>query len=148
MPACSQRLLSGLWGRLSPLGFTCPPTKGRVCLGPTSSQGTALVPLQGNLFYEAPFCCLRSINKLSCKTVSFRLTDPPTLGPVRVKSLCPDAGWTGKGLSCSGKAEKVPSNCQQPTKTHRAPLAFPSVVWEHQLASDGAWLFSISQRNG
>lgn len=48
--ACLQpEAAQWLWGRLRPLGFICPHKKGWDCLDPTSSQGTALVPLWANL---------------------------------------------------------------------------------------------------
>lgn len=119
MPACSQKPLTRLWGRLSPLGFTCLHTKGRVCLGPSSSQGTALVPLRGNLgsVRALSVACTPSINS-AANLFPSDCTDPPALGPVRAQVPVPRCwvDWKGPFLfKQNGEgAQQLPATHQDP----------------------------------
>lgn len=86
--------------------------------GPHQFPGHSSCPTAGKSgFCEGPFYCLCSINKLSCKPVSFRLHRPTSTGTS--KSSSPYAKWMERAILVQAKLRRCPaivSNTPRPTE--------------------------------
>lgn len=151
VPAGSQTLLAGAAGQAEPSGLHFSPHRGGSLSRPHGSPGHVSRPIAtwGKLgsgrALSAAFT--PSINS-AVTPVPSDSTDPPARAPVRAQGPAPRC-WVNWKVPFVLRESR--EGAQQLSTTHQDPPSPSglSISWlGDQLGSDGAWLFSISQRNG
>lgn len=105
-------------GQTEPSGFHLSPHKGKGLSGTQQFPGHSSCPTAGKSgFCEGPFCCLHSLNKLSCKPVSFRLHRPTSTGTSKSSSPCTQMlGGLERALLVQAERRRCPAAASNPPR--------------------------------